>query len=127
MLEQKQRQYLAQGANAVTDTVQTDGENRFIDTVDRHRDEREADRPEDDAAEVAAFLKKGRELRAEAFGQVAKLTAEEAGAIALRPNAPYVPPVATPPPVPVQPPKKKVVVITKGSVFRRDKVEEFEV
>lgn len=127
MLEQKQRQYLGQGANAVTDAVQTDGDNRFINTVDRHREEREASRPEEDADEIAAFLRKGRELRAEAFGQVAKLTAEEAGAIALRPNAPYVPPAA-PPPAPVQPPaKKKMIVVTKGGRFRPDKVEEFEV
>lgn len=125
MLEQKQRQYLGHGANAVTDAVQTDGENRIITTIDRHREEREAGRTDEDAAEIAKYLKKGRKLRKKAFDQVSKLIAEEAGAIALRPNAPYVPPAA--PLAPVQPPpKKKMILVTKG-FLRPDKVEEFEV
>ncbi len=125
MLEQKQREYLGYGANAVTDAVQTDGENRIIDTIDRHRGERDGDRPDEDAAEIAKYLKKGRKLRAKSFSEVAKLTAEEVGAIAIRPNTPYVPPAAAPPPT--QPPAKtKMFVVTKRP-FRGDKVEEFEV
>ncbi len=127
MIEQKQRQYLGQGANAVTDAVQTDGENRIIATVYRHSDERAAARSDEDAAEIAKYLKKGRKLRKKAFGEVAKLIAEEAGAIAIRPNAAYVPPAAQPPPQPQPPAKKKVVVVTKGGLFKKDTVEEYEV
>ncbi len=122
----KAREYLAKGVQVVTDDVITDGEERVIKVVDRNRATMGKKRPDEDAEEIAKYLKVSQKLRKSSMYQVGVVTAEETSANALRPFKAYVKPPETP--APVSPPaKKKMIVVTKGSLLRPDKVEEFEV
>jgi len=127
MIEVKSREFLAAAADAVTDNVLIHAEQRYIAAVERNRDELDAERAEEDRAEIAEFLKDTQKLRGSTFKQVGKVTAEEVAAIALRPYEKYEPKEAPEPATPPPPAKKKIVVVTKGGLFRADKIEEFEV
>lgn len=127
MIEIKAREFSALAADSVADTVLIDAEQRYVAAVERNRDELDAERAEEDRAEIADFLKDTQKLRGSTFKQVGKVTAEEVAAIALRPYEKYEPKEAPEPVVPPSPAKKKIVVVTKGGLFRSTKVEEFEV
>ncbi len=126
----KAKEYLGKGAQAVTDAMYRDGEHRFVAAVDRNEETLEAERSPAAREKIAKYLAHTEQARAVAFSQVAATIAEEAALVAAREFAPYVAPPPPPPPSPTAPsvaPKQKVLVVTKGNLFRPDRIEEIEI